>query len=133
MPASSTHLSFHGYTFGEVARLVDVAAAQHGAVVGKELQGHDGQQRGQDFVGARDLDPVVNQRLQSGAAFRGHGDDVPFAGANLLDVGHYLVIRGVLRDESQGGEVGVDQGDGPVLHLAGCVPLGVDVSDLLEL
>lgn len=30
----------HRYALGQVARLVDVAAAGHGGVVGQELQGH---------------------------------------------------------------------------------------------
>ena len=47
--------------FGQVARLVDVAAAAHGDVVGEQLQRNDFEQRHQKFRRGRQLDEVVRR------------------------------------------------------------------------
>ena len=39
----------HGYRFCQVARLIDIAAAPYGDVVGKQLQGHHFQDRQKQF------------------------------------------------------------------------------------
>ena len=51
-----------GHAFGQVARLIDVASAQHSDMVGKQLQRHDLKNRQQQLGGGWDLDDVVYQR-----------------------------------------------------------------------
>ncbi len=63
----------------------------------------------------------------------GDGDHDAAARLDLLDLADHLVVDPVLRRDGDDGHVLVDQGDGPVLHLAGRVALCVDVADLLEL
>src|SRR5674476_818500 len=49
---------FHGDALGEIAGLIDVAAAAHGDVIGQQLQGHDGENRRQQFRRGRNFDDV---------------------------------------------------------------------------
>jgi hypothetical protein len=56
-------LLFHGYDFGQVPRLVDVAATPARDVVGKELQRHGRNQRLQERRGVRDVDDFLRQSL----------------------------------------------------------------------
>ncbi len=51
---------FHGNGFGEVAGLVDVAAAADGDVVGEELQGDDFEDGEEQFGGLGDVDGVFD-------------------------------------------------------------------------
>src|SRR5439155_9704177 len=51
----------------------------------------------------------------------------------FLDIAGHLLVRGTSRSDGDDGHTRVDEGDGPVLHLARRVSFGVDVRDLLEL
>ena len=52
---------FHGNGLGEVAWLVDVAAAAHGDVVGEQLQRHNLNERREQRIGRRNGDDVLNE------------------------------------------------------------------------
>src|SRR6516162_7524814 len=123
----------HGDAFGQVARFVDVAPAQHSAVVREELQRNYGEQRGEDFMVGGNIDHVVHQPRQVSVAGAGYGDDRAFAGMNLFDVGDYLLVGPVLRDDGHGWETGMDQGDRSMLHLPGGVSFSVNIGYFLEL
>ena len=60
-------------------------------------------------------------------------DDLAAARADLLDIREGLLEQRVRRRDDDDRHVVVDEGDRPVLHLAGGVALGVDVGDLLQL
>ena len=53
--------SLHRHALGQVARLVDVAAAQHGDVIGQQLQRDDRHERLQEVVDVGHVDHVVGQ------------------------------------------------------------------------
>src|SRR5437763_3569747 len=63
-----------GDALGEVARLVDVAAAEPGDVVREELQRHGHHHRGQQLGSLRNVQHVVGQREDLLVALRGHRD-----------------------------------------------------------
>src|SRR5687768_18107026 len=110
---------FYRHALGQVARLVDVAAAGDGRVVGDELQRDDAQQRLQGFERVRDVDDVVAVAADAGVALGGDGDDLAAAGADLFDVADdLLVLHAAGRDEYHRHAL-VDERDRAVLHLGG--------------
>ena len=122
-----------GDAFGEVARLVHVAAEGGRDVVGEELQGDGCEDRGEIIRGGGDEDHVVADFGECGVAFGADRNDRASAGFDLLDVAHVLVEDRVLRrDENRRGLL-VDQGDDPVLELGTRIPRRRNVADLLEL
>ncbi len=56
---SAVALSLDGDALGEVARLIDVGAAQIGDMVGQQLQGHGGEHRRQHRIDLRDVQDMV--------------------------------------------------------------------------
>src|SRR5687768_14233887 len=62
---------------GQVARLVDVAAALHRHVVGEQLERHDREQRHEGVVGGRHRNHVVGEGVDVGVALGGDGEDLP--------------------------------------------------------
>ena len=78
---------FYRDTFGQVARLVDIAAERDREVIGEQLQRDHGQDRHHDLIGPRHDNSVVRNPLQlAGAALGRNRDDRPFARPDLLDV-----------------------------------------------
>ena len=86
-------------------------------------------------VDARERDPLValDERRHVRVPLGAHRDELPFARLHLLHVRDRLLVVHVLRANHDDGHLLVDERDRPVLHLAGRVPLGVDVRDLLQL
>ena len=114
------------------AGLADVSRAMSQAA-GRDVDWVLRQDRGQVVSQVGDLDHVVRLVADPGVAFARHGDHLALARAHLLEVRDHLVIdRAPVRDHQHRHAL-VDQRDGPVLHLAGGVALGVDVGDFLEL
>ena len=133
-------LSLYRDGFGEVAGLVDVAAAADGDVVGEKLQGDDLQDGEEQLRGGGDVDGVFDELGDLAVALDGDGDDAARARGDLLNVAEGLLVLEdgggvgrVLGGDDDDGEGLVDEGVGAVLHLSGGVALGVDVGDLLEL
>ena len=81
---------------------------------------------------SRNINDVIHQIPEFGVAFRGDGDDFALASSNLLHVGNDAFIGTVFKRQRQGGKLGIDQRDRPVLHLARGIALGVNVGDFLE-
>jgi len=132
------HRLLYGDGFGEVAGLVDVAAAADGDVVGEELQGNDLEDGEEQLRGGGDVDGVFDELGDLAVALDGDGDDAAGAGGDLLNVAEGLLVLEdgggvgrVLGGDDDDGEGLVDEGVGAVLHLSGGVALGVDVGDLL--
>jgi len=123
---------FHRHALRQVPRFVDIAAFGRGDVVGEQLQRDDRQDRRKHGRNARHVDDVVGVVSDVFVAFGGHGDDTPFARADLFDVRDDLVIHGVLDGDDYDGHARFDQGDGSVLHFRGGIALGVDIGDFLE-
>ena len=121
----------HGDALREVTGLVDIASAQDGDLARQELQGGgDGTQR---IPHGRHVDDMVRDLANVLVPHRRHGDDARATCLALLEVAYGFVVRGALGGNSDDRETGVDQRDGPVLHLARRVRLRMQVADLLEL
>src|SRR6185295_13636262 len=56
--------SLHGHTFGEIPRLIHVAAAPDGDVVGQQLQRQDHEDGPQQLRCTRDLENHVARRIE---------------------------------------------------------------------
>ena len=124
---------FHGHALGQVARLVNVAAAAVGDLVGEQL-GRDGVENGVEIL--MDLGQkkhVLGKRVQVAVALGAEQHQPPLAGLDLLHVGHGFQVDAVPRYQAHHRHVPVDEGDRAVLEFAGGIALGVDVGDLLEL
>ena len=65
----------HGHALGEVAGLIDIAAAQDGDVVGEKLKWDGGQDRVNRFDGLGNIEHVVGYLGNLFVAFRGQRDD----------------------------------------------------------
>mmetsp|Transcript_41873 Transcript_41873/g.89349 ORF Transcript_41873/g.89349 Transcript_41873/m.89349 type:complete len:421 (+) Transcript_41873:94-1356(+) len=130
----SLDLSLDGDGLGEVARLVHVALAHVGDVVGEQLQRRHHEQRHEELLRARHLDDVLAAIVELLIVLLGDGDDRSAAREDLLNVRLELLVArvGARRDDDDGHEL-VDKSNRPVLHLGGRVSLGVYVRDLLEL
>src|SRR5207247_1984512 len=76
---SATQQLFHRHALGQIARLVDVAAAGDGGVVGDELERDHAQERLERFERVGDFNDVVAVAADVGVAFGGHRDDLPAA------------------------------------------------------
>ena len=130
--------SLHRHALGEVAGLVDVAAAQLPRC--GRPKAASGTIEPPWAAGTR-LDRAVRGSSSSArpchASRRprfGDGDDRPAAGLDLLEIRHDLVVHEALAaSRSRWAWCCVDQRDGAVLHLGGRVAFGVNVADFLEL
>ena len=83
---------FHGDGFGEVAGLVDVAAAADGDVIREELQGDDLQDGQEQLRGGGDVDGVLDELGDLAVALDGDGDDAAGARGDLLNVAEGLLV-----------------------------------------
>src|SRR5918996_721291 len=117
----------------EVARLVDVEAAQPRDPVGEQLEGQRGEDRLEERRRLRHVDDVVGVVLDVLVPVRRDRDHVRAAGPRLLDVGDDLVVDVDVRRHDDDRRLLIEECDRPVLHLTGRVRLRRDVGDLLEL
>src|ERR1017187_6534396 len=131
---------FDGHALGEIAGLIDVAAAAHGDVIGQELQRHDFQNRREQFMGRRDFDDVIGDFPYVPVALGDQRHHDAFARLHFLDVRQRFFVEdaafragGIVRRHDHHRQVLVDEGVGPVLHLPGGITFGVDIGDLLQL
>ena len=120
--------SLHRNRLGQVAGLVYVTAFDGGYVVGQELEGDDGQQGDEAFFGVGDFYGVVGQVADDGVAAGNYSDYPTLPGFDFVDVADHLIIHGlVVGGYHYHRHFLVYEGDGPVLHLGGGIPLGMDV------
>ena len=82
---------FHRHALGEVSRLVHVVSAQHGDVIGEQLERDASENRHEHRAGLRDRDDVVCDFVERVAVFRCDGDDLTTAGLDFADVADDLV------------------------------------------
>ena len=101
-------------------------------MVGQQLQRHGGHQRGQQLLGAGDLDTEFGHVFHGGVAFGDHGNNGAFAGDDFLHVADNLVVGLLLGGHDDDGHVLINEGDGAVLHLGGGVAFRVDIRYLLQ-
>src|SRR5689334_5541712 len=80
--------SFDSDAFGEVARLIDIAAPPHRDVIGEQLERNDLEYRRQQIGSLRDLDDMIGARLTNQIVTLGHDRD-QYAVAGF----HFLQIR----------------------------------------
>ena len=88
----------------------------------------------------RHFDDVVGDFAHGFVALGDHRHHDAFARLDFLDIREGLLVehaalvaRRIVRGQHHHRQLLVDQGVGPVLHLAGRISLGVDVGDLLQL
>lgn len=124
---------FHRHALGKVSRLVHVVSAQHGDVVGEQLERNAGENRHEHRAGLRDCDDVVSDFVKWVAIFRRDGDDLASASLDFADIADDLVEERILRGDDHDRHVFVDKGNRTVLHFCSGVAFGVDVADFLEL
>mmetsp|Transcript_36236 Transcript_36236/g.95523 ORF Transcript_36236/g.95523 Transcript_36236/m.95523 type:complete len:523 (-) Transcript_36236:461-2029(-) len=126
--------SLDGDRLGEVSRLVDVAAAHVGNVVGEELQRDDSEERYQHLVHLGQFHDEVALAVEVRVPLVGDRDHRAVACEDLFDIRRELQVVRIRagRDDDDRHE-GVDEGDGAVLHLGRRVSLSVNIRDLLEL
>jgi len=77
---------FDGDGFGEVTRLIDVAAAAHGDVVSEELKRNDFQHRHEEFGSGRKLDDVIGGLTRQAVAGGDDGNHDAIAGFHFFNV-----------------------------------------------
>lgn len=130
------HVRFNlldGDGFGQIAWLIDVGTFEIGYVIREQLQGEDAQDWLNDLVNpAGNQGEIVDHGSDVHVRRTGNGQNLGVSGYDLLQVAHDFFILGVLHREHDGGEILIDQGDRPVLHLAGWIALCVDVTYFLE-
>ena len=103
-------------------------------MIGEQLRGHGVEDRRDEGVHLGKLDGRRGHRAELlHPRPVGQEDYLAAPGDDLLHVGRGLVEQIVGGRDHDDRHVLVDQGDGPVLHLAGGVAFGVDVAELLEL
>src|SRR3954454_6689735 len=117
----------------QIARLIDVEAAQPRDAIGEELERDHRERRLEEVRRPRHVDHVVGVVLDVLVAVGRDRDHVRAACARLLDVRDDLVVRVDVRRDHDDGRALVEHRDRPVLHLAGRVRVGRDVRDLLQL
>ena len=89
--------SFDRHALGQVARLVDVAAAPPRDVVGQQLERDDRQERLDDLGRIGDRQEDVRQRGERVVALGADGDDRAVARLDLLDVAQRLGVQRAAR------------------------------------
>ena len=129
-----------GDGFRQIPRLVYVATAPHGDVVGEQLEWDDFENWGKFFRSGGDVEDVVGGFFDFFIAFRGQRDNYAGARFYFFQVGHCFLVAqhglGIVCDsggEDDYGKIFVDEGVGAVLHFSGGVAFGVDVGDFLQL
>src|SRR5512140_1847666 len=123
----------HRHTLGQVARLVDVAAAGDGDVIGQKLEGHDAQRGGKAVEGPGNVNDIVDLSGQLGVAFGGNCDHGALAGFDFLDVALSFLVHQIDRGYENAWRFRIDERNGPVLHFRSRVTFSVNVGDFLEL
>src|SRR5512146_643102 len=86
--------SFHGHRLREVARLVHIAAAAHGDVVGEQLQRQDREHRREQIEGFGDREHVLGQTRQARIAVGDDRDHAAPARLHLFHVREHLLVHG---------------------------------------
>ena len=89
--------------------------------------------RGELFQRFGHHEDVLGQRGDLLVTGGGHGDDRRLPGPGLGHVGEDLVVHRPAGHDRDQRRVGVEQRDRAVLKLAGGIPLGMNVRQLLEL
>src|SRR5439155_886039 len=102
-------------------------------VICQELKGKGEQDGLEPFETGRNGNHEIGLGRNGLVTLGRHRDDDPVSCFDLLDAARHLVVRRSPRGDGDDGHTRIDEGDGAVLHLAGRVPFGVDVGDLLEL
>ena len=121
------------FTVADLVRTPVVSTEAIRIIADEQLQRHNGQERRQRVGDVRDEEDIVRVLADLLVTLGRHRDDPRVPGSTLHHVADDLVIeRGPGGDGDQR-TLGVKQGDGPVLELAGGITLRVDVADLLEL
>src|SRR5262245_53845737 len=122
-----------GDGLGEIPRLVDVATEPDGHVIGEELK-RNGHENGRQELGrGGHRHDTRGARPDLAIARVCEGDDPPVPGPHFLHGIHHPFVGRIPRREGDHRHAVVDEGDGPVLHLAGRVAFRVEVRQLLEL
>src|SRR5205814_7162649 len=123
--------SFHRDTFGEIARLIYVAAELDREVISEELKGNDSEDGADEIWNFGHRHDVVSDAFELLRAIAGSdGNDGAFAGADLLDVIHVLREDGVVGRDEDRREIGADEGDDAVLELGAGMAFGKKIGDL---
>ena len=129
-----TYALFNRYAFSEVSRLIDIAASLQRDIIREQLQAHHAERRQEHELRIGDseerIDALFHLRL---AAFGRKREDACASGLDLDDVAHRLFKKWPIEPQRNDERAVFDERDRAVLELAGCVGLGVDIGNLLEL
>jgi len=99
---------FHGHTFCQVPRLVDIAPKFHGDMIGKKLERYGSQNRRQIFGRLRDqYNIITNQREFTAFALRANGNNRSTAGLNLLNIAQIFGEDCVMWGDEDRGRLGI--------------------------
>ena len=101
-------------------------------MVGEELERDDSQQRGETLFGLGHLDDIIGDLGDHLISFGDDGDDASFAGFDLLDIRHDLLVGAATWRHDDHRHLLGDEGDRSVLHLRRRVTLCVDIGYLLQ-
>src|SRR6185295_997956 len=124
---------FHGHGLGEIARLVDVSALEHGYVISEQLQRNGVDDWCDQPVGVWHLNHSRSRLgFQAGFAIGEH-IELPTARAHDLHVGFQLVEQVVVRRDDDNRHFLIDERQRSVLELTSRIGLSVDIGNLLEL
>ena len=102
-------------------------------MIGEHLQRYHTQQGCQEIQGLGNLDNPVGNGANLLVALGDHSNDAATTGLDLLHIGDYLLVLVVVGGHKQHGHIGINEGDGAVLHLGSGIALGMDIADFLEL
>lgn len=118
--------------FGQITGLVNVGAVLEGNVVGEELAGDGVGDAGEGIANRGKKKGIGGDFVQMGSIVGSEGEDRAAPGFDLHEVAEHFVEGVPVAAHGDDGKIGVDEGDGPVLHLSGGITLSIDITDLLE-
>lgn len=101
-------------------------------MVGQELAGDREGDRSEFIKAVRKDDQVVCDTADFRGVWEGKGKDGSAPSFDFHHVADHLVQGPFIAAEGDDGEIGVDEGNRAVLHLAGRVAAGVEVRDLFK-
>src|SRR5579875_3935820 len=130
----------HSHGFSQIARLIHIAAAAHGDVIGEKLERQNFQNRRENFRRRRNFNYVIGGLAREAVAFADNRNHDPVPRLYFLNVRNCFFIarqRGgivfVARGDDHHRQIFINQRVRAVLHFAGGIAFGVNVGNFLQL
>jgi hypothetical protein len=134
-PAGASHGCplLHRHAFGQIARLIHVAAKFERAEVREKLQGYDHGKGLHTAIALGHRYVVIGYGGDEFVSLFSYGYDRAAAGLDFLHIAYGLFPQLIVRHEKHAGRIGADEGDGAVLDLSRGVAFRVYIRNFLEL